>query len=96
MKFPLPCTDCFSSSPKKAIERSMQDGQNPENFRIFSCKELKSATNGFHSSNKLGEGGFGSVYKVFLSPATSNSAYIETSYIYDLCVCLYTYKQTAV
>ncbi|KAM2566355.1 hypothetical protein TB2_009295 [Malus domestica] len=63
MKFPLPCTDCFSSSPKKAIERSMQDGQNPENFRIFSCKELKSATNGFHSSNKLGEGGFGSVYK---------------------------------
>lgn len=64
------------------------DGQNPENFRIFSCKELKSATNGFHSSNKLGEGGFGSVYKVFLSPATSNSAYIETSYIY---VCVYIY-----
>ena len=41
------------------------DGQDQENFRIFSCKELKSATNGFHASNKLGEGGFGSVFKVF-------------------------------
>ncbi|KAB2622328.1 serine/threonine-protein kinase [Pyrus ussuriensis x Pyrus communis] len=63
MKFPLPCKDCFVSSPTKAIERRMQDGQIPDNLRIFSCKELKSATNGFHSSNKLGEGGFGSVYK---------------------------------
>lgn len=41
----------------------MQDGENQESFRIFSSKELKSATNGFHSSKKLGEGGFGSVYK---------------------------------
>ncbi|KAM1050793.1 hypothetical protein ACFX2I_032370 [Malus domestica] len=63
MKFPLPCKDCFVSSPTKAIQRRMQDGQIPDNLRIFSCKELKSATNGFHSSNKLGEGGFGSVYK---------------------------------
>ncbi|KAM1489496.1 hypothetical protein ACFXTO_032749 [Malus domestica] len=26
MKFPLPCKDCFFSSPTKTIERRMQDG----------------------------------------------------------------------
>ncbi|XP_020244471.1 PTI1-like tyrosine-protein kinase At3g15890 [Asparagus officinalis] len=31
-------------------------------WRLFSLKELKSATNNFNYDNKLGEGGFGSVY----------------------------------
>ena len=31
-------------------------------WRIFSYKELQAATNGFSEENKLGEGGFGSVY----------------------------------
>ena len=31
---------------------------------IFNFKDLASATNNFHSSNKLGQGGFGPVYKV--------------------------------
>ena len=30
----------------------------------FSHSELRTATNDFDSDNKLGEGGFGSVYKV--------------------------------
>lgn len=34
------------------------------NFRVFSYNELKVATQGF--KNKIGEGGFGSVYKVNL------------------------------
>ena len=35
-------------------------------FRVFSYNELKAATGGFRSSEKIGEGGFGIVYKVIL------------------------------
>ena len=38
-------------------------------WRIFSYKELHAATNGFSEENKLGEGGFGSVYKGFVRAA---------------------------
>lgn len=31
-------------------------------WRVYSLKELQSATNSFNYDNKLGEGGFGSVY----------------------------------
>lgn len=40
------------------------EGINGERFRIFSYEELRSATQGFRSSCKIGEGGFGIVYKV--------------------------------
>lgn len=53
--------NCFSSA--SATDISRQEEGNQENFRVFSSNELKSATGGFHSSNKIGEGGFGSVYK---------------------------------
>ncbi|KAK1557623.1 hypothetical protein Q3G72_028293 [Acer saccharum] len=36
----------------------------------FTFKQLKDATNNFNSANKLGEGGFGSVYKGQLSDGT--------------------------
>lgn len=35
-----------------------------EDFRVFAYNELKAASQSFHPSNKIGEGGFGSVYKV--------------------------------
>ncbi|KAL5721087.1 non-specific serine/threonine protein kinase [Ranunculus cassubicifolius] len=35
----------------------------PENVRLFTYRELKSATSNFHPSNQLGRGGFGIVYK---------------------------------
>ncbi|KAL7095812.1 hypothetical protein ACP275_10G046000 [Erythranthe tilingii] len=53
----------FDSPPAEQEQQAAQDGEaipNP-NFRVFSYEELKSATQGF--KNKIGEGGFGSVYK---------------------------------
>ncbi|KAG0470284.1 hypothetical protein HPP92_016984 [Vanilla planifolia] len=47
--------------------RKLSDGKEPgarksSSWRVFSLKELHSATNNFNYDNKLGEGGFGSVY----------------------------------
>ncbi|KAK9124285.1 hypothetical protein Sjap_013887 [Stephania japonica] len=39
-------------------------------FDVYSYEELKSATQGFSASNKIGEGGFGSVYKGQLQDGT--------------------------
>ena len=59
------------------------------NLHAFLYDELKIATDGFRSSNKIGEGGFGSVYKVAFLPShfpllktfltTSLLIYIHTS-----------------
>ncbi|KAL4326239.1 hypothetical protein GQ457_11G021580 [Hibiscus cannabinus] len=38
------------------------------NLRVFSLEELKDATNGFNRMLKIGEGGFGSVYKGTIRP----------------------------
>jgi len=34
------------------------------NVKLYSYKELRNATDDFSQANKIGEGGFGSVYKV--------------------------------
>ncbi|XP_057475222.1 putative serine/threonine-protein kinase isoform X1 [Actinidia eriantha] len=68
MKFKFSCSTCFSSASNTlAVNRITQvcagDQLGAENFRVFSYNELKAASQGFHPSNKIGEGGFGSVYK---------------------------------
>ncbi|XP_042384758.1 putative serine/threonine-protein kinase isoform X1 [Zingiber officinale] len=59
---------CFGAlfSCKKHIKPTEQRTNgflSVKNIRLFSYVELKSATVNFHPSNKIGQGGFGTVYK---------------------------------
>ena len=40
---------------------------------VFTMEALIAATENFHDNNKLGEGGFGAVYKVTYAKKTSTS-----------------------
>ncbi|KAL7224596.1 hypothetical protein ACSBR1_025962 [Camellia fascicularis] len=51
---------CRCGSEK--VDDGMAIGGGNTQWRIFTYKELHTATNGFSENNKLGEGGFGSVY----------------------------------
>ena len=57
------------------------DRQDSREWQIFSFETISAATRNFSTKNKLGEGGFGPVYKV-LSLSLSLSIYIY------MCVCV--------
>jgi hypothetical protein len=40
------------------------DGDKVHNLKVFSAATIMAATNSFSAENKLGQGGFGPVYKV--------------------------------
>ncbi|MCL7036169.1 hypothetical protein MKW94_022844, partial [Papaver nudicaule] len=59
---------CFRSSileRRRSPANDLRDitGPLPGNIKVFTYRELRSATNNFHISNKIGKGGFGTVYK---------------------------------
>lgn len=59
MKFSCIC----STSDVVDIAANTSSHNGDQEFRLFSYNELKAATTGFKSSNKIGQGGFGSVFK---------------------------------
>ncbi|KAF9689733.1 hypothetical protein SADUNF_Sadunf01G0123000 [Salix dunnii] len=66
-----------TSSPSRTAKSLPSPRSVPElykekehNLRVFSFQELREATNGFNRLLKIGEGGFGSVYKGTVRPAS--------------------------
>lgn len=64
-----PCKSLSSlpSTPKSIPELYKEK---EHSLRVFSFEELRDATNGFNRMLKIGEGGFGSVYKGTVRPAS--------------------------
>jgi hypothetical protein len=65
------------------------DSTNPDNIQsidslLLDLSTLRSATENFAESNKLGEGGFGAVYKVQI---ISNSGFFYFNKVLNLLVC---------
>ena len=48
--------------------------ENEHNFRIFTLQELVDATHGFNRMLKIGEGGFGKVYRGTIEPHPEDGA----------------------
>ena len=62
-EFPLSLTsrsNCSRDLPNKEFE----EGTTSSDLPLFDLSVIAAATNNFSDANKLGEGGFGSVYKV--------------------------------
>ncbi|OIW09764.1 hypothetical protein TanjilG_18679 [Lupinus angustifolius] len=61
--FPLLCGKKVSSIARRDPDID-EELSGLQNVRLFTYKELRNACDNFSSANKIGEGGFGSVYKV--------------------------------
>ncbi|XP_020080498.1 probable serine/threonine-protein kinase PBL19 isoform X1 [Ananas comosus] len=64
------------SAGSAASQRSIPDlyEERARNLRVFSFRELRNATSNFSSLVKIGEGGFGTVYKAFIRPSSDEKA----------------------
>ena len=71
------------STVRDKVKKQNNDRQASHDLQIFSFETISAATRNFSTRNKIGEGGFGPVYKV-LSLSLSLSLY---TYIY-MCVCV--------
>jgi hypothetical protein len=61
----------FRSIGHGQVEEDTVIGQDPQ--IAFTMEALIAATENFHDNNKLGEGGFGPVYKVIMTKKASTS-----------------------
>ncbi|CAL4985662.1 unnamed protein product [Urochloa decumbens] len=60
------CCFTFGKKAKQAVERD----DDVHSVKVFSYKELRKATHDFFGANKIGEGGFGSVFRGVLKDGT--------------------------
>lgn len=58
------CIYMFFCILKLLIDSTYIELTGIKNFNLYTYKELRVATNDFSPASKIGEGGFGSVYKV--------------------------------
>lgn len=63
-------SSCSSTSSPRGIPKLYEE--KGHNLRVFSFNELRSATSDFSRLLKIGEGGFGSVYKGSIKPVDGN------------------------
>jgi hypothetical protein len=67
----------------REAQETVFDGNSPENVKevklepLFKLKILETATNNFDISKKLGQGGFGGVYRVILLELKVLYSYLE-------------------
>lgn len=63
------------SSCSSSLPRGLQElyDKKPHNLQVFSFRELRLATDDFSRLKKIGEGGFGSVYKGSIKPAVDGN-----------------------
>ncbi|KAM3699882.1 hypothetical protein ACB098_05G057400 [Castanea mollissima] len=59
--------NAIPSTVHDKVKKQNKDGQGSHELQIFSFESISVATNNFSTENKLGEGGFGPVYKGKLS-----------------------------
>ncbi|WOH05891.1 hypothetical protein DCAR_0625314 [Daucus carota subsp. sativus] len=70
----MPCfSACFGKQTASPLEQAIdieEEVSSIQNIKIYPYKELQIATSYFSAANKIGEGGFGSVYKGKLKDGT--------------------------
>jgi len=71
----------------EAEDELVWDGKNSE-FSVFDFEQVLEATTNFSEENKLGQGGFGAVYKVNLLKADMPSSrfFLFSDFIYTMLV----------
>lgn len=62
------CKSTSSIPSPRSLNELYKEKAKDNGFRVFELQELMEATNGFHRMLKIGEGGFGSVFKGTIRP----------------------------
>lgn len=69
-------SSCSANSPRGIPELYEEKAHN---LRVFTFSELRQATHDFNRLLKIGEGGFGNVYKGSIKPAESKGDPVEVA-----------------